>query len=158
LAASALGAAAGVALAIVLLSGGSAGKPGAIDTPAVPAKTEARTPSPQAPAQAPEPSPASTLTSFYTRAANDDFAGAWAMGTDNLHGQFGSLATFQSTLATLESITFPTMRVISQSGSTATVEFSSVAKHPDRTDHCTGRATLVRQGPAWLVDHLDVQC
>jgi hypothetical protein len=149
-----------VALAIVLLSGGSADKPGAVDTPAAPVKTEARTPSPPAPApaQAPKASPASTLTSFYTRAANDDFAGAWAMGTDNLHAQFGSLATFQSTLATLESISFPALRATGLSGSTATVEFSSVAKHPDRTDHCTGRATLVRQRPGWLVDHLDVQC
>jgi serine/threonine protein kinase len=164
LAASALGAAAGVALAIVLLSGGSGDKPGAIDTPAVPVKTEARTPSQpaqapaQAPAHAPESSPASTLTSFYTRAANDDFAGAWAMGTDNLHAQFGSLATFQSTLATLESISFPALRATGLSGSTATVEFSSVAKHPDRTDHCTGRATLVKQGTHWLVDHIDVRC
>jgi hypothetical protein len=98
------------------------------------------------------------VTSFYTHAANDDFQGAWAMGTGRLHGQFGSLATFRSTLATLQSITFPTMRVTSRTASGATVEFSSVAKHPDRTDHCTGQASLVKHGPSWLVDHIDVGC
>ena len=80
------------------------------------------------------------------------------MGTDNLHGQFGSLATFRSTLATLQSIAFPTLRVTSQTGTSATVEFSSVAKHPDRTDHCNGQASLVKQGSSWLLDHIDVRC
>ena len=111
-------------------------------------------PPPAPPAQRPNRQPGTALTSFYTRAANHDFTGAWAMGTDNLHSQFGSLATFRSTLATLQSIAFPTMRVTSQTGTTATVEFSSVAKHPDRTDHCTGQASLVKQGSSWLVDHI----
>ena len=57
------------------------------------------------------------LTSFYTRAANDDFEGAWALGTDNLHAQFGSLETSSARHSpTLESISFPALRVKSQSG------------------------------------------
>ena len=80
------------------------------------------------------------------------------MGTDNLHGQFGSLETFRSTLATLESIEFPDRRVTSQTDSGATVSVSSVAQHSDRTDNCTGRATLVAEGSRWLVDHIDVNC
>jgi serine/threonine-protein kinase len=163
LASAALGAAAGIALAIVLLSSGSADKPGAIDAPASPATpatpaTPAKKQAAAKPAPSAVPQPAAAVTSFYTRAANGDFTGAWAMGTDNLHSQFGSLATFRSTLATLQSITFPTMRVTSQTGSAATVAFSSVAQHPDRTDHCTGQASLVKQGASWFVDHIDVGC
>ena len=45
---------------------------------------------------------------FYTRAANDDFEGAWALGTDNLHKQFGAASTSSAApSATLESISFP---------------------------------------------------
>lgn len=176
LAAAVLGALAGVVLAVALLSGSAGDKTGDIDTPATPQKKETpkpqketpksgssqkppvATPPPEPTPAAPTGSPGDTLTSFYTRAANDDFEGAWAMGTDNLHAQFGSLDTFRSTLASLESIEFPDLRVTSQSGSNATVEFSSVAHHTDRTDSCTGQATLVAQGSRWLVDHIDVNC
>ena len=102
--------------------------------------------------------PVTALTDFYAHAANDDFAGAWALGTNNLHAQFGSLGTFRATVATLQSIQFPDLRVTSQSGNSATVAFSSVAQHTNRTDRCTGQANIVRQGSAWLVDHIGVNC
>jgi serine/threonine protein kinase len=127
-----------------------------------PARTGA-SPAPPSPAPAPPPasapSPAAALTSFYTRAASHDFAGAWARGTGNLHAQFGgSLDTFRNTLATLQSIEFPALSVTSETGATATVAFSSVAHHTDRTDRCTGTATMVRASQQWLVDHIAVNC
>ena len=92
-----------------------------------------------------------TVTTFYTRAANDDFKGAWALGTDKLHAQFpGGFHTFKATVATLESIEFPTIEATDPN----TVEFTSIARHTNRTDRCNGTATLVEG----MIDHLSVQC
>jgi hypothetical protein len=108
--------------------------------------------SPSAPASpAPSKDPVKTVTAFYTRAADDDFEGAWALGTDNLHAQFpGGLHTFEATLSTLERIEFPSIEATDAN----TVEFTSIAHHTNRTDRCSGTATLVHG----LIDHLSVQC
>ncbi|MEA2448252.1 MAG: eukaryotic-like serine/threonine-protein kinase, partial [Thermoleophilaceae bacterium] len=66
----------------------SAPKPAA---PAAPSAPPASGSQPTPPQAAPAGTPAQTLTDFYTRAANHDFQGAWALGTGNLHGQFGSI-------------------------------------------------------------------
>jgi hypothetical protein len=175
---AALAALAGVIVAIVLLGGGGGGggsgdkvaqrkpAPEAGRSPDKKSPAEPATPSGTPPATPSEPPPATptgtptaALTDFYTRAAGDDFEGSWALGTANLHTQFGgSIDTFRSTLATLQSITFPSLDVTSQSGESATVSFSTVAQHTDRTDHCSGQARLVAQGSRWLVDHIDVNC
>jgi serine/threonine-protein kinase len=181
-----LAAALAAVLAVVLLSGGDDGKPtraaskpapkqrarsatskkGAPATgqpsspapiPAAPPGTPPATPS-STPAATPS-APAKTLTSFYTLAANDDFQGAWALGTDNLHAQFnGSVTTFRGTLATLKTISFPTLETTSQTATAASVRFSSIATHTNRTDHCSGTASLVKGGGRWLLDHIGVNC
>jgi serine/threonine-protein kinase len=131
---------------------------------AAPSSSTAPAPAQAAPAQ-PEPaqptaggSPATAVTDFYTRAANHDFEGAWGLGTPRLHSQFGSVGTFQATFATLRSISLAGVRVTGQSGSSATVEFSSVAQHTDYVDRCSGQAAVVSQAGRWLVDHVDVSC
>jgi hypothetical protein len=171
--------AAAVVVAVVLLTGGDDAKrsqqASGIAKESKPAATTSQSPTAAAPRLA-SPAPAApatpaptvpassgraakTLTDFYTRAANHDVNGAWALGTDNLHAQFkGSLAIFRSTVATLQSIQFPSLRIASQTGSAATIEFSSIAKHTDRTDRCSGQATMVRQAKQWLVDHIGVSC
>jgi serine/threonine protein kinase len=127
-------------------------------TPAAP-QQQPTTEQPPPSAGAPAGSPTEALAGFYTLAANDQFDEAWAQGTDNLHAQFGdSIDTFRGTLASLESIEFPQLSVESQNGNSATVSFSSLAHHTDRTDSCSGQATLVAQRSQWLVDHVDVQC
>jgi hypothetical protein len=151
-------------LAVVLLTGGGderkkpsrqASKPAQKTQPAATSSQ----PPPAVAATPTQPAPAKALTDFYTRAANDDLQGAWALGTDNLHAQFkGSFAIFRGTFSTLQSIRFPTLRTTSQTGSTATVQLKSVAIHTDRTDRCTGSANLVRTGGRWLVDHIGVTC
>jgi hypothetical protein len=126
-------------------------------TAAAPQQTQPSTSQPAPPSAFPAASKA--LDDFYTLAANHDFAGAWALGTDNLHAQFnGSIDTFRGTFATLRSIQFPELRVASQSGDAATVQFSSIAVHTDRTDRCSGQAGMVRAGSQWLVDHIAVNC
>jgi serine/threonine-protein kinase len=180
----AAGALAAIALAVlvVALTGGGGGVPGTggpgarahsqaartrahgpskAPTPSTPPRA-APAPSPSPPARAtaaaPTGSPAQALTGFYTRAAAQDFQGAWALGTGNLHSQFGSIGTFRATLATLRSISFPRMSVTSETGGAATVSFSSIAQHTDHVDDCTGQAALARQGSQWLVDHIGVTC
>jgi hypothetical protein len=112
------------------------------------------------PAGADPSTPTGAVQSLYTRAAADDFDGAWSLGTKRLHAQFGgSIDEFRGTFSTLESITFPSIELADQSGDEAKVDFSTVARHTDRTDRCTARASLTRQGGNWLVDHLDqVDC
>ena len=126
--------------------------------PSAPAPSAAA-PTPTQPAQPPAGgSPAATVTDFYTRSARDDFQGAWALGTANLHNQFGSIGTFRATFATLQSISLSGVRITNQSAGAATVAFSSVAQHTDRVDRCSGTAALVSQSGRWMVDHLDVTC
>jgi predicted Ser/Thr protein kinase len=168
---------AAVVVAILLVAGGDSGddqqaardsgkaaekearEPSAAQAaPAEPEQPTTERPAPPA-GDAPSGSPTEALAGFYTLAANDQFDEAWAQGTDNLHAQFGgSIDTFRGTLASLESIEFPQLSVASQDGGSATVSFSSLAHHTDRTDSCSGQATLVAQGSQWLVDRVDVQC
>jgi serine/threonine-protein kinase len=172
--AAVLAVAAAAVLAAVLIAGSGGGgsgttarrasTPRAVHKPPARSAPQPSAPKPAAPA-APAPpqptptgTPAQTLTDFYTRAASDDFQGAWALATDNLHGQFGSIDSFRATLATLRSISFPSMSVTSQSGGRATVSFGSIAQHTDRVDRCTGQASLLQRGSTWLVDHIDVNC
>jgi hypothetical protein len=122
--------------------------------PAPPASSGTQ-PAPAAPSTG-AGSPAAAVSDLYTRAASDDYSGAWALGTDRLHSQFGSVDSFARTFSTLQSISFPELRVTSQSGDTVTVAFRTEARHTDYTDHCTGTASLARQSGQWLVDHLDV--
>jgi serine/threonine-protein kinase len=168
---AALGALALVALIVIALSsGGSGDNHGASGgktkstaskekAPAPKAKTGAAAPSAPAPASsAPASSPVDTVASFYKTSIDDPNA-AWAMGTDRLHGQLGSAESFAGQESTLESIDFPKLEVVQQSGDRATVSFSSVAHHTDKTDHCTGSAELVKSGQNWLLDYLsDVNC
>jgi serine/threonine-protein kinase len=173
-----LAAALAAVLAVVLLSGGDGGKSSRAASQPAP-KKQARSaaskkgapatrqpsspaPSPATPTSTPAATPsapAKTLTSFYTLAANDDFQGAWALGTGNLHAQFnGSITTFRGTLATLKTIRFPTLETTSETATAASVRFSSIATHTNRIDHCSGTASLVKGGGRWLVDHIGVNC
>lgn len=103
-------------------------------------------------------SPEAALQDFYELAAADDFDGAVAVASSNLESQLGGLSGIVATLDTLESIEFRTLEAISESDASAEVELVSVATHTDRTDECSGTATLVAEGDGWLVDQIMVDC
>src|SRR4051794_4032323 len=94
-------------VAVVLIAGSGGGSEKTTRTPHQPKvakRTKKPAPATQPAAPAPAPAPAqpaaggsaaaTTVTDFYTRAANDDFQGAWNLGTANLHGQFGTMSRF----------------------------------------------------------------
>jgi serine/threonine protein kinase len=135
-------------------SSGSSGSSGSSAAPATPAPATPAQPQ----ASADQSTPTGALTSFYKTSMNDPNA-AWAMGTDRLHSQLGSEQSFANQESTLKSIDFPSAQVTNQSASTATVSFSSIARHTSKTDRCTGSAQLVKSGQNWLVDQLEgVNC
>ncbi|UJA21236.1 serine/threonine protein kinase [Thermoleophilia bacterium SCSIO 60948] len=102
---------------------------------------------------------ADALESFYVAAAEDDFTAASELASPNLIGQLGGESGLESTFATLESISFDELRTLSDDGSTAEVAFSTTAVHTDRTESCTGTATMVESEGTWLVDSLaGVEC
>ena len=99
------------------------------------------------------------MSDFYTRSASHDFGGAWALGTDRLHSQLGSLAAFSAQQSHLRSISFPRLEVTSQSGSGAIVSFDSLPVLDSGPQGCTGQVALVSSGSGWLLDQLSsVQC
>ena len=99
--------------------------------------------------------PEAAVKGFYESAAADDFAAAEALATPNLEAQLGGV---ENTLGTLESIEFTNLETVSESAGSATVKLATVATHPDRTDVCSGTATLVESGGAWQVDQIGVDC
>jgi hypothetical protein len=67
-----------------------------------------------------------------------------------------SRTTFEQTFDTLQSVQFTSGPNAQVDGNTATVSFSTVARHTDRVDRPDGTATLVRQGDEWKIDSLSV--
>jgi serine/threonine-protein kinase len=99
--------------------------------------------------------PDGAVNAFYTAAANDDFDGAWALATPRLQEQVEGYDSFVSGQRSLESIEFPKLEVTEESGDSATVAFSSIARHDTFTDRCNGVIAVVRTGSGWMVDHID---
>ena len=102
--------------------------------------------------------PAQAVEDFYTRAADDDFDGAWELAGPGVREQLGGFERFKGTLDTLQSIEFPELAVESQTGSAATVRLRSIARHTSYTDRCTGTARTSSSGGRWLVERLNVDC
>jgi serine/threonine-protein kinase len=159
--------AAGALVAVLAASGDDEPPPRAETAPArrtAPrtATTQATAPrtdtTPAPPAGAPR-TPREAVVAVYTRAAADDFDGAWAAAGPGFRARFGnSQATFEGTLGTLESIAFPRLEEIRRSGDTATVAVETVARHTDRVDRCAGTFQAVRRDGAWLAGDFSVSC
>ena len=100
--------------------------------------------------------PQAAVTGFYQRAAAKDFNGAWALATPRAQSQVGGFNSWKAGEQDLTGFSFPKLQVMRQSGDSATVSFQSLAKHADRTDHCSGTIDTVRQGGGWMVDQLHI--
>ena len=103
--------------------------------------------------------PAGAVRAFYELAAEDDFAGSYALAGPEMRAAFGgSEAGLENTLGTLESITFKTLTVgeATDAGTPVTVE--TVARHTDRTDRCSGELLAVPNGDGFVVEPAGVSC
>jgi hypothetical protein len=104
-------------------------------------------------------SPDGAVQAFYQRAAGGDYRGAWDLADSSFRSQLGGFPAFQSQQSTLQSIEFPSLDVTSESGSSATVSFSTVATHSSFVDHCTGSMSLGKAGSGWVIDQAqDISC
>jgi serine/threonine protein kinase len=156
LAVLALLAAAGVVLA---LAGGDDGSTKAStsstsDPRAQATTTETRQQPTKPPAQ--KPPPEATVKAFYTSAAADEFDKAYALLGPAAQAQLGGYDGMVGALQSLESIEFPKLTATRIGDNSATVEFDSVAKHPDHVDRCTGTAELTASDDGWLIEHFNV--
>jgi serine/threonine-protein kinase len=134
-------------------SGGSAPAP----TQDAPSAPTASGPTSTSGATAPDPStPTGAVAAFYIDSANGRYRQAWNLGTARLHGQLTSYQAHVAQERSLESISFPSLKVSDQHGHSAVVSFQSIARHTDRTDHCTGTIDVVKRGSGWMVDYLHI--
>jgi len=153
------------AIAIALIAGGDDDGGGGSSTSADRSTTEQQQGSSESTATQQEEPPASagsdpeqTVDDFYTRAADDDFEGAWELAGPGVRQQLGGFDSFKGTLDTLEKIEFPVLQTSVESGDQATVELQSIATHTDHTDRCSGTAELAGGDGNWKIERLNVDC
>jgi hypothetical protein len=150
----------GVALVLALAGGDDGKSGGGSSAPSTSAQERKTTTEKTATKQqaAPAAAPEQTVRQMYERAAADDYQSAWALAGPGFRQQIGGYDAFVETLGTLQSIQFPRLATVAKSNDAATVEFQSVATHPDRVDHCTGTAQLSASGGDWLVERINPSC
>ena len=111
------------------------------------------------PSSASPSTPDGAVQAFYGRAAAGDYRGAWELADGNFRSQLRGFEAFESQQSTLESIDFPSIDVTSESGSNASVSFSTVATHTSFVDRCTGTMSLVAANGGWVIDNAqDISC
>lgn len=101
-----------------------------------------------------ELSPEDVVKTFYTRAAADDFPGAWELAGPGFRQQLKSFDRFRNAQRSLQSIEFLRAERTSQTARRATVMIETIATHTSRRDHCKGSLSLVRKGPnqSWVLN------
>jgi len=95
-----------------------------------------------------------TVREHYEVAASDDYQDAWNYLSSSYQQQVGSPGAWTNQFRTLESVRFTSGPAAEVSGNTATVSFSTVAQHTDRTDTPSLTATLVKEDGEWKIDSL----
>jgi len=105
----------------------------------------------------PEQAAEETVNDFYQTAADGEYERSSQLLTAGYREDtWPSRATFEGTFDTLQSVQFTSGPEAQVDGDTATVSFSTIARHTNRVDRPDGTATLVRQGDEWKIDSLSV--
>jgi len=126
---------------------------GAEDTPA-PSENEPEQDGQQEQNDSPEQAAAQTIRDFYKTAAGPNYENSWNYLSSRYQQELGFRENMTDQFATLQSVEFtsgPSARV---EGDTATVSFSTVAQHTNRTDTTSLTATLVNEDGEWKIDSL----
>jgi eukaryotic-like serine/threonine-protein kinase len=95
-----------------------------------------------------------TIREHYEVAASDDYRDTWNYLSSSYQQEWGSQSTWTNQFRTLESVEFTSGPNAEVSGDTATVSFSTVARHTNRIDRPSLTATLVKEDGEWKIDSL----
>jgi serine/threonine protein kinase len=129
-------------------------------TPSTPASgdTTASPATVASPAPASASTPVGAVEDFYGLAAAHQYAKAWALADPAFRSQLEGYSSFVSGQQADRSITFDSARVISRSGSSATVAVSTTSVRTTGTEHCAGTVTLLATGDSWLLHQIGINC
>jgi eukaryotic-like serine/threonine-protein kinase len=95
-----------------------------------------------------------TIKDFYKTAAGPNYETTWDFLTPRYQQEIGARGNLTNQFQTLESIEFTDGPTATVDGNTATVTFSTVARHTDHVDRPTLTATLVKEDGEWKIDSL----
>ena len=103
-------------------------------------------------------SPVAAAERFYTLAASHQYARAWALADPTFRNQLGGYASFVNGQALDRSITFDSAQVTSQTQDSAVLEVRTTSVRANGTQHCAGSIQLQREGSAWLLHLIGINC
>jgi hypothetical protein len=103
--------------------------------------------------------PTSAVRSFYTLAAEHRYAEAWALADPTFREQLRGYESFITGQRGDISITFSSLRLISESHGAAIVAVGTTAERQTGTTHCAGTVALRSAAAAgWLLHLIDINC
>jgi serine/threonine protein kinase len=108
----------------------------------------------QAQDESPEQAAAQTIRDFYQTAAGPNYESSWDYLSSDYQQELGARGRMTDQFETLESVRFTSGPTAQVDGDIATVSFSTVAQHTDRTDRPSLTATLVNEEGEWKIDSL----
>jgi hypothetical protein len=100
----------------------------------------------------PEEAAAQTIRDFYKTAAGPNYESSWNFLSSEYQEELGSRGRMTNQFETLQSVEFTSGPNAQVEGDTATVSFSTVARHTNRTDTPSLTATLVNEDGEWKID------
>jgi serine/threonine protein kinase len=100
----------------------------------------------------PEEAAAQTIRDFYKTAAGPNYESSWNFLSSGYQEELGSRGRMTNQFETLQSVEFTSGPNAQVEGDTATVSFSTVAQHTNRTDTPSLTATLVNEDGEWKID------
>jgi len=108
----------------------------------------------QAQEESPEQAAEQTIRDFYKTAAGPNYESSWNYLSSRYQQELGVRESMTGQFDTLQSVQFTSGPEAQVDGNTATVSFSTVARHTDRTDTPSLTATLVNEDGEWKIDSL----
>ena len=103
-------------------------------------------------------SPVGAVEAFYAAAAAHRYPAAWALADPTLRAELEGYRSFQEGQAGDRSITFDGARVISRSGSAATVAIQTTSVRDNGTHHCAGTVDLASAAGRWRLHLVHINC
>ncbi len=101
-----------------------------------------------------EEAAAQTVVDHYNVAASANYGDAWGFLSSRYQQELGAQANWTDQFATLERVDYTQGPIVTLTGNTAEVSFSTRATHTDRIDVVNATMFLVQEGGRWKIDGL----